>query len=66
MKITKFKKKINASEEDKQAIKYLRQRILTNDIQYNLNVINEDEYESELKDIAQKVIELGDKYGLDR
>ena len=64
-KILKLKKKkINASEEDKQAVKYLRQRILTNDIQLNTGIITEDEYEKELRDIAKQVLILEAKYEL--
>ena len=63
LKILK-KKKITASEEDKQAIRYLRQRILTNNQQLALNIISEDEYENELKDIAKRVLQLEAKYGL--
>lgn len=64
-KILKLKKKkINASEEDKQAVKYLRQRILTNDIQLNTGIITEEEYEKELRDIAKQVLILEAKYEL--
>lgn len=56
------KKKVNASEEDKNAIRYLRQRIYINNEQFNLGLIDEDEYEKELKDIAKKVLMLEAKY----
>ena len=57
-------RKVNASEEDKQAIRYLRQLIFINNQQYNLGVITEDEYEAVLKDIAKKVLILEAKYEL--
>ena len=61
----KKKKKIKASREDKDAIKYLRQRILTNEQQLNLNIIDEEEFEKELKDIVKEILRLENKYGLD-
>jgi len=63
LKLSKnMKKKVNASEEDRQAIRYLRQRIYINNEQFNLGLIDEDEYEKELKDIAKKVLMLEAKY----
>ena len=63
IKFKKRKKKINASDEDRYAIKYLRQRILVNN-QLSLGLITEDEYEKELKDIVKQVLSLEAKYGL--
>ena len=64
IKFKKRKKKINASDEDRYAIKYLRQRILVNNNQLSLGLISEDEYEKELKDIVKQVLSLEAKYGL--
>lgn len=64
IKFKKRKKKINASDEDRYAIKYLRQRILVNNNQLSLGLITEDEYEKELKDIVKQVLSLEAKYGL--
>ena len=64
IKFKKRKKKINASDADRYAIKYLRQRILVNNNQLSLGLISEDEYEQELKDIVKQVLSLEAKYGL--
>lgn len=59
-------KRITASDSDRYTIRLLRQEWNTNESQYRLHMIDEEEYQNNLQVLDAKLKALEGKYGLEQ
>lgn len=55
---------LTATDSDKYTIRLLRQEYTTNETQYRLGYISQEEYETNLQTMTAKITALESKYGM--
>lgn len=55
---------LTATDSDKHTIRLLRQEFTTNETQYRLGYISQEEYETNLQTMTAKITALESKYGM--